>query len=1191
MLRLLHLLRAIGHASFRRFGCHCATHQIRVILISCVVITSLFYPALAIYSSSQPLSLSLFDAFAPRNPASDANAYSDIAHLWSGHDHLKVHQDAMSRVKCRAARALRVEQLFIHNPVMDDTGALNHRLLQFALSLETRLNGALSTGDHPCLKRADGRCFIISPSLFWNRDEDALLADTNILDTLNNSKNVTVDGITITPQMVLAGRTTRDHRVAMSTFDFAAFLVLTYFFPESDCLSTSEHASWKQSLSSLVSRDADIIFQSQGPTLIALEFGSRGKNGAGLAAFVNLAYLYFFIYVVWSVRRMDAVHSRLGITFTALVEIAVSTITSLSVCALVGFKIKMVPWELLPIVIVFVGAENMFNLVDAVGKTSVTLPVKQRIAEGLSRAGTSNTLKVLSYIFMLGLMGFFSLGAVREFCIFAIVVLVAHWFLAHTFFMAVLSIDLQRLELEELLRHDPTVVSNTSQKVGGVEHLPTSRWRRLVNSFQALLKGRAATNISLLTLLAITATLYYMTYFSSLAAYDPRLRTTTIVVPQEKTPMSVESMRYSTAGYIWRKMNPSQHPLLHLRIEMPAVVTPLPTSNDAQQTEDHKSLYLRNYIHTFLWLHKIMILPIAGTTSMLYFLLLYLLKDAELLEAQRNHEGPDSLDADAETNTLQGQMSFLTLPRAFTSDVELIAPSKDGHIVSSVGLGNELMIWRANQSSFIPVVVEEALLKSCSARSTISSIAVEEDGDLFAAGTKTGTIFVWSVEKQAVRFLHTLRSDPGLGGVADLRFLRPSPINQEKPPALIGQACAAIIAVLENGAVVKWVLDERPRSTYLKPNHQAPTSRVFICTVMPDADFFVAFIFDDGFIELMEVQRNELLIGPECLLQIGGMSDTITEVHVCRLKLKGNTKTMMAVTTESRKVLLWDLYSKEQICNIECSENPRRPRVIQGCRDVCRTCGQLPLDNLFLAFAVEQSVRFYQLVLQDHVRHCSCTTSLRQRSSSHNETSALKTASNAQSLRSRLSPASEAISFPVSGHGIYPRRSEGARRSSEIFMVRFPSEDYESISILGANVLKPHGQHGSNSHWRHHSVTHLFDISCEKGDWDVACRKAVGLRRKERTKQKSKVGSGQTMSSCGLPISTLDRWEMWIFEPATLRLQTCALSAIVSKDHVDGQPPSIPRMPFTRVSSLFVASTYALAGFGNTIGMFTFCSA
>jgi hypothetical protein len=43
-------------------------------------------------------------------------------------------------------------------------------------------------------------------------------------------------------------------------------------------------------------------------------------------------------------RQMNAVHSRIGLTFTALLEIAVSTITSLSVCALVGFKVTMVPW-------------------------------------------------------------------------------------------------------------------------------------------------------------------------------------------------------------------------------------------------------------------------------------------------------------------------------------------------------------------------------------------------------------------------------------------------------------------------------------------------------------------------------------------------------------------------------------------------------------------------------------------------------------------------------------------------------------------------------------------------------------------------------------------------------------------------------------------------------------------------------
>lgn len=70
----------------------------------------------------------------------------------------------------------------------------------------------------------------------------------------------------------------------------------------------------------------------------------KSEGWSALSTFLYLAYIGFSVYVVWSVGRMTAVHSRLGVTFTALVEIAVSTITSLSVCALVGFKVTMVPW-------------------------------------------------------------------------------------------------------------------------------------------------------------------------------------------------------------------------------------------------------------------------------------------------------------------------------------------------------------------------------------------------------------------------------------------------------------------------------------------------------------------------------------------------------------------------------------------------------------------------------------------------------------------------------------------------------------------------------------------------------------------------------------------------------------------------------------------------------------------------------
>ena len=43
-------------------------------------------------------------------------------------------------------------------------------------------------------------------------------------------------------------------------------------------------------------------------------------------------------------KRMNGVHTRIGLTFTALFEIVASTITSLSVCSLMRLKVTMVPW-------------------------------------------------------------------------------------------------------------------------------------------------------------------------------------------------------------------------------------------------------------------------------------------------------------------------------------------------------------------------------------------------------------------------------------------------------------------------------------------------------------------------------------------------------------------------------------------------------------------------------------------------------------------------------------------------------------------------------------------------------------------------------------------------------------------------------------------------------------------------------
>ncbi|KAF8869209.1 sterol-sensing domain of SREBP cleavage-activation-domain-containing protein [Gymnopilus junonius] len=1183
---MLQWARTLMQRFFLQLGLHCATHQVRVILISCVVITSLFYPALDLYTSSRDSSQSFLDALISPHTSS-LRTERDLVNIWAGQDTLRVHEDPFTRAKCRDA--LRVERILIQSQLVEDDGALNHQVLRSTLKLERRLQELASGGDSPCLKKPDGQCLIISPLAFWNYEEAALASDLNILDTLGHFKNVSVSGIPITPNMVLAGRGSYEHHVGGSKFDYARFLALTYFFPNSPCSgSSAEHSQWVHTIQDAVIQNAEVTVQVPEATLIALEYDPERttiKGWSAMSAFLYLAYIAFFAYVCWSVRYMDAVHSRLGVTFTALVEIAVSTITSLSVCALVGFRITMVPWELLPIVIIFVGAENMFNLVDAVGRTSVTLPVKQRIAEGLGRAGTSNTLKVVSYNAILGVIAVFAAGAVRQFCTFAIVVLVAHWSLAHTFFMAVLSIDIARLELEELLRRDTSLIPSAQPLLNDVQSTkqkqPRSGLPKLIHTTQALLKGRAATNVSLLMLLAMAATLYYTTYTASTSTMNSSLPKALGAVSRTKARPTSDAI--STAERIWKTLNIAHTQLLHLRIELPTIITFSPdlTSKASEMQASYRSRYTMRTFSFVLWVLTILVLPIAATTSALY-------GTRSLLEAQRHKpEGDAGSRALEDARALQGQISFSTLPRGFQSDVELIAASKDGRTIVSVGLHNEILVLNADTKKQVTIDAEDAFLRMASTssrmESTITSVTVDDAGRFFAIGTSTGLIAVWTVEKAAwrVKPLPWLALDNSSAGVTEMCSYQP--FNN-----------SILLATYENGVAARWTVGVLPTVAFFTPSRRAPI-------VIPEDRVLIAFCLDDGTLELVETGDFEPTMLNDCCLKPGNAFDMVWKVHACRAEMNGSMRFIVAAATEAGTVSLWD----------GLTEN------------TCHFCGQLPMESLAVAFSVDHNIRFSKLYLDDQTRRCACSRThpqqqrLRRVSSRESLGRRSRSSSTASSQmgsphisRARLATAFETLAspFPVSGHGVHSRRAseKEARRSTELLTVPFPgtlgaAEDYDissNGSILGhynTGSTTPTSTYVSQSVWRNAMLVPLADVTCERGCWDVTSKRFVGVRRKARSQGKPKSTVASDWGPSGLTSATLERWEIWMFDPATALLRSSLLASLSppSSEAIGRSSTSSlssPRLPFTRVSPLLVTSSPALAGFGNTIGVFHFHS-
>lgn len=67
--------------------------------------------------------------------------------------------------------------------------------------------------------------------------------------------------------MVLAGRESGSD----FSFDFAMYLALTYFFPETDCLGKSDHLNWLQTVQDAKAFNAEIIVKPEEPFLLALE--------------------------------------------------------------------------------------------------------------------------------------------------------------------------------------------------------------------------------------------------------------------------------------------------------------------------------------------------------------------------------------------------------------------------------------------------------------------------------------------------------------------------------------------------------------------------------------------------------------------------------------------------------------------------------------------------------------------------------------------------------------------------------------------------------------------------------------------------------------------------------------------------------------------------------------------------------
>jgi hypothetical protein len=359
-----------------------------------------------------------------------------------------------------------------------------------------------------------------------------------------------------------------------------------------------------------------------------------------------------------------------------------------------------------------------------------------------------------------------------------------------------------------------------------------------------------------------------------------------------------------------------------------------------------------------------------------------------------------------------------------------------------------------------------------------------------------------------------------------------------------------------------------------------------------------------------------LPITSECHLQAGNPTDTGASFHACTVELGGVRTLIIATATEAGIVSLWDGKTGSYIALLDEPYGTLNLKVLRICAAPCKPCtryGVLLLKSFALILTAGFIVHIFHIFLPpdnpplsatSSSRHTCLhnsstpdvslwTSSLKHHPQCHN--SALTTL--VRPVRSRDASVSEdSAPFPVSRHSILLRRA-----SEKDSLRRIAAADTRVVPENASDApLGPSDPPRIPTRWRSLVISQIADTTCERGAWDVAGSRAVSLRQCSR--KPPDLGTNRTVivdaasllalaqHNCGLSAASLERWEVWTFDPVEasvsasplVALKTAALPAIAARPAVTRETL---RLPFTRVHPLVSGRTYFLAGFGNIVGL------
>lgn len=642
------LIRRWVRDRYRDFGRHCARNQIRVLLIDSFVMTTLFYPALALHlQRSRP---TFFSSLISSDTGAQGSTQQSL---------LGVLTDVFFPLPDRLLETADVAPFWV-----DERGwTARERPVDvpgWSSRLENRvdvLELVVGWTDVASVFERDqeGASRSAQPS----RDQRALDLLRRELDAWNQTAQVSC---------VQEGDRCLVRPLPTSSDGVSQYSVFLRRTSDPNWV-TSATTGWSRLLSRITASNPTCAMLAGDPSPTVYDVRVSDSDDVtppspSLPIPIAALYLVALGYLFWLMVRDRETHSRFGLAFTGITELAASSIMSFSLIGL--FELRGgssndpsqpgVPWYILPFVVLVVGVENMSTLTRAVYAIPISRSVPDRIGYGMSNVGPRLFLTSLSDIAILTLIRLLiKLRPVEEFCTFASVLIFVDWFMIQTFYLTVLSIDCQRLELADLLRSKakpkalgsppaPTKPRNDLDAATPIKIATTVGSSSLKWGFERLWRARTTRGISLMLLLSSLTALYYFNETTqqgrAYSAFWQPSQTQPLRNPAQTTATLSAMHDAGSLGAALLRAVDSTASLAIARLPITKLVWPSDGYNISPASIVQYDLSLVRpllpRIRPVFQFIKIVIIPQCATAFLLWLLLLFLLKDTQLLDARRD---------------------------------------------------------------------------------------------------------------------------------------------------------------------------------------------------------------------------------------------------------------------------------------------------------------------------------------------------------------------------------------------------------------------------------------------------------------------------------------------------------------------------------------------------------------------------